>query len=136
MTWILGILILVALGYLWLRSGGSHLATATEEVDLTPPEDLIDAPLQDSIDLHGLPPEAVGPLVDAYVEEARRHGFPLVKSIHGRGIGALRQTVRVHLQRSPHVRSFQDAPPPSGRGATIAELHRSQHDIATQSDTH
>jgi len=132
MAWILGILICVALGYVWLQGGLRKIDVPADELDPPPPEDLPDALLQDTIDLHGLPPAEVGPLVDAYVEEARRHGFAAVKIIHGRGIGAMRQTVRVHLERSPDVRRFGGAPPPSGRGATIAELRRIEGDIATE----
>lgn len=131
MAWVLGILICVALGYLWLRGGSAQDDVSAHDAEAPPPDDLPDSLLQDTIDLHGVPPAEAGPLVDAYVEEARRHGFPTVKIIHGRGIGAMRRTVRVHLARSPHVRHFQDAPPPSGRGATIAELHAREHDIAT-----
>ena len=136
MGWILGILILVALGYFWLTSASPHTEVSLDDVDELPPDDLPDAVLQDTIDLHGLPPAEAGPLVDAYLAEARQHGFPLVKIIHGRGIGAMRQTVRVHLERSPHVARFGDAPPPSGRGATIAELLPTKHDVATRPDTH
>jgi len=132
MAWILGILVCVALAYLWLHGGARPVEVSVPEDEPMPPDDLPDAVLQDTIDLHGLPPQEAGPLVDAYVEEARRHGFPMVRIIHGRGIGAMRQTVRVHLRRSPHVRRFQDAPPPSGRGATIAELLPKEHDIATE----
>ena len=136
MGWILGILIFVAVSYFWLRGDPNQSELAVDDDETAPPDDLPDAPLGDMIDLHGLPPAEAGPLVDAYVEEAQRNGFPMVKIIHGRGIGAMRQTVRTHLERSPYVLRFQDAPPPSGRGATIAQLKPQQDDIATQPDKH
>ena len=137
MFWILATLAVICIGFLVLRKlpaePRDEPATAPSETPSELPEKL---PLEDHLDLHGVPPSEVGPLVDAYVEEAQRLGFHWVRLIHGRGIGALRRTVRVHLQRNPRVRHFEDAPPPSGRGATVAELHPPDRDIATPANTH
>jgi len=136
MGWILGILLLAFLGLLWLRRGPSTAVQETGDAAPSPPELPGDIPLDDVLDLHGVPPREVGPLVDAYIEEAHRLGFRRVRLIHGRGIGVLRRTVRVHLERHALVVDFADAPPPSGPGATIATLQPSDHDVATQPDTH
>jgi dsDNA-specific endonuclease/ATPase MutS2 len=137
MLWILVILVVAVVGILWLRrSPDRSTETADDSPDTAPAEAIVRGPIDDSLDLHGLPPQEFGPVVDAYVEEARRLGFPQVKIIHGRGIGMARRTVHVHLARSPHVDRFHDAPPPSGRGATIAILHPPDPDIATSSHPH
>src|ERR1044071_2748236 len=80
-------------------------------------------PVRDVIDLHGLPPKTVRGVVEEYLVEARRLGFRYVRSVHGKGIGGQRETVRAILGRTPWVVSFSDAPPEAGGwGATIATL--------------
>jgi dsDNA-specific endonuclease/ATPase MutS2 len=62
-------------------------------------------------------------VVEAYLEEARKMGLPIVRIIHGRGIGVQREVVRAILARTAFVTSFADAPPEAGGwGATIAYL--------------
>jgi dsDNA-specific endonuclease/ATPase MutS2 len=138
MLWLLVILVLVLAGILWLRQTPQPPPETGDASGASPQPETEPAavPVGDSLDLHGLPPEEVGAVVDAYVEEARRLGFRQVKIIHGRGIGVARRTVRVHLDRSPHVLHYHDAAPPSGIGATIAILQPEERDIATPSHPH
>ena len=80
-------------------------------------------PIEDSIDLHFFPPRDVGEIVDAYLEAAAERGFREVRIIHGRGRGVQRHRVRIHLERSPHVEAFRDAPAERGGwGATLVWL--------------
>ena len=51
------------------------------------------------------------------------HGILQVRIIHGKGIGALRETVHAVLRRTPDVLSFGLAPAElGGWGATVVEL--------------
>ena len=83
-------------------------------------------PIGDSIDLHRFRPEEIGEVVDAYLEAAAEKGLVEVRLIHGRGRGVQRHRVRVHLERSPWVERFAEAPAERGGwGATIAWLRKS-----------
>lgn len=75
------------------------------------------------LDLHTFRPADVRDLVPTYLEECRKRGILHVRIIHGKGIGALRETVHAILRRTPGVISFGLAPPNAGGwGATIVEL--------------
>jgi dsDNA-specific endonuclease/ATPase MutS2 len=79
--------------------------------------------ITDVFDLHSIPPRDVKRVVEEYLREARRLGFPAVRIIHGKGVGAQRETVRGVLARTPFVEHFADAPPEAGGwGATIVYL--------------
>lgn len=80
-------------------------------------------PITDVFDLHSVPPRDVKPVVEAYLEEAHRLGFRVLRIIHGRGIGVQREIVRSVLARTEFVESFRDAPAEAGGwGATIVDL--------------
>jgi len=80
-------------------------------------------PIEDVLDLHSVSPRDVGPVVEEYLSEARRLGFKALRIIHGRGIGAQRETVRGILARSAFVADFRDAPAEAGGwGATVVDL--------------
>ena len=75
------------------------------------------------IDLHAFAPRDVKRVVEEYLTEARRAGFPSVRIIHGKGRGVQREMVRKILARTEFVESFADAPPAAGGfGATVAHL--------------
>jgi dsDNA-specific endonuclease/ATPase MutS2 len=79
--------------------------------------------ISDVIDLHTIAPRDVKPVVEAYLDEARRAGFRSVRIIHGKGKGVQRQMVQTILARTPFVAEYMDAPPQAGGlGATIAHL--------------
>lgn len=87
------------------------------------PDQPVVVPIEDCIDLHTYSPKEIKGLVVEYLEECRARGFPIVRIIHGKGIGLQREIVRSILQESPHVVRFHDAPPEAGHwGATIAYL--------------
>jgi dsDNA-specific endonuclease/ATPase MutS2 len=86
-------------------------------------------PIEDVLDLHTVTARDVIPVVEEYLSEVHRLGFPAVRIIHGRGIGVQREAVRKVLARTPFVLSFGDAPTEvGGWGATIVTL---QADPAT-----
>ena len=80
-------------------------------------------PITDVFDLHTVPPRDVKPVIEAYLEEARKLGFRALRIIHGHGIGVQREIVRGILAKTEFVESFQDAPAEAGGwGATIVTL--------------
>jgi len=77
--------------------------------------------ITDSLDLHAFHPRDVKAVVTEYLKEARKKGFPIVRIIHGKGVGIQRETVRKVLAETDFVKSFKNASEFSGSwGATIA----------------
>ena len=86
-------------------------------------EEPVRIPITDVFDLHTVPPRDVEPIVEEYLEEARRLGLKALRIIHGRGIGVQREIVRSILARTAFVQDFSDAPAEAGGwGATIITL--------------
>ncbi len=86
-------------------------------------EEPVRIPITDVFDLHSVPPADTRAIVEAYLEEAHRLGLKALRIIHGRGIGVQRATVRSVLERTPFVKSYQDAPAEAGGwGATVITL--------------
>jgi len=82
-----------------------------------------DIEITDSIDLHSFSPKDTRKVVAAYLGEARKKGFSVVRIVHGKGIGVQREIVRSVLAETEFVESFKDAPEFSGSwGATVAML--------------
>ncbi|MBK6749984.1 MAG: Smr/MutS family protein [Pyrinomonadaceae bacterium] len=83
----------------------------------------VDLEITDSIDLHSFQPRDIRAVVEAYLLEAFKKQFPIVKIIHGKGVGVQREIVRKVLSESDLVKSFKNAPEFSGSwGATIVQL--------------
>lgn len=84
----------------------------------------VEIEITDSIDLHAFQPRDVKAVVEAYLEEARKKGFAIVRIIHGKGIGVQREIVRKVLSETDFVESFKSGDELSGggSGATIAKL--------------
>jgi dsDNA-specific endonuclease/ATPase MutS2 len=83
----------------------------------------IGIPIDGTLDLHTFEPRDVKDLVPEYLSECRRHGIRQVRIVHGKGSGALRETVHAILSRLPVVESFRLADEHGGGwGATIATL--------------
>jgi dsDNA-specific endonuclease/ATPase MutS2 len=78
-------------------------------------------PVEDHLDLHAFRPRDVPDVVREYVESAWAQGLPLVRLIHGRGVGVQRAAVHRVLDGHPRVLRFWDAPD-SHLGATVAQL--------------
>jgi dsDNA-specific endonuclease/ATPase MutS2 len=87
------------------------------------PDDPVELPIEDALDLHAFAPRDVSDLVMHYLDEAHAKGFREVRLIHGRGIGVQREIVRAVLARHPKVAGYADAPAGRGGwGATIVRL--------------
>jgi len=85
--------------------------------------DPVELPINGELDLHMFRPADVKDLVPTYLGECRKRGILQVRIIHGKGIGALRETVHAVLRRTPGVKSFGLASPNAGGwGATTVEL--------------
>lgn len=90
----------------------------------SPFPDPVDLEITDSLDLHAFAPRDVRAVTIAYLEEARKKGFKLVRIIHGKGIGIQRETVRKVLENTAFVKSFKAAGELSGSwGATLVTFH-------------
>ena len=73
------------------------------------------------IDFRGQRAEEIEPALDRYLQDAALAGMPMVRIIHGKGTGVLREVVRTILKRHPLVRAWQPAPlEQGGEGATLA----------------
>lgn len=85
----------------------------------------VEIEITDVFDLHTIPPRDVKRVVEEYLEIVHEKGFPVVRIIHGKGIGVQREMVRTILARTDFVLEWTDAPPEAGGlGATIVRLRR------------
>ncbi len=90
------------------------------------PDEPVQVPIEDALDLHSFGPRDVASVVEEYLRAAHERGFREVRIIHGRGIGVQRSIVRAVLSRHLLVVSFADAPPERGGwGATLVRLRDS-----------
>jgi dsDNA-specific endonuclease/ATPase MutS2 len=95
--------------------------------DITPFPDPVVIEITDVFDLHTIPPRDVKVVVEEYLYQAHEKGFPVVRIIHGKGIGVQRDIVRTILSRTEFVIDWTDAPPEAGGlGATIVRLKESR----------
>jgi dsDNA-specific endonuclease/ATPase MutS2 len=83
----------------------------------------VDLEINGVLDLHLFRPADVKDLVPTYLDECRKRGILQVRIIHGKGTGALRETVHAVLGRTPGVAAFNLAPGSAGGwGATVVRL--------------
>ena len=83
----------------------------------------VEIEITDSLDLHSFSPKDIRAVVEAYLAEAHKKGFSIVRIIHGKGVGVQREIVRKVLSDTDFVKSFKNAPEFSGSwGSTVAEL--------------
>lgn len=82
-------------------------------------------PIDGELDLHTFAPRDATRAVEAYLDACREKGIFTVRIIHGKGTGALRETVHAWLRRSPLVAGFRLGDETSGGwGATWVSLKR------------
>jgi len=85
----------------------------------------IELPIDGTLDLHAFRPGEVKDLIPDYLAVCREQGIYSVRIVHGKGTGALRQTVHAILERLQIVASFRLAGEDAGGwGATLVELRR------------
>ncbi len=83
----------------------------------------VEFPINGVLDLHTFHPREVKDLLPDYLHECKKKGILEVRIIHGKGTGALRETVHAVLKRRPEVASFKLADETAGSwGATLVSL--------------
>ena len=83
----------------------------------------VNLPIDGTLDLHTFHPREVKDLLPHYLSLCKERGIFQVRVIHGKGTGALRETVHSILSRLPEVSSFGLAGEDGGGwGATIVTL--------------
>jgi dsDNA-specific endonuclease/ATPase MutS2 len=96
----------------------------TSADDENPFPEPVEIEITDSLDLHSFAPRDIRAVVEAYMAEAHKKGFSVVRIIHGKGVGVQREIVRKTLSEMDFVESFKNAPEFSGSwGATIVKLN-------------
>ena len=86
------------------------------------PDEPVVMPIEPVLDLHHFRPAEVKDLVTEWLGECVARGWTEVRVIHGKGTGALRETVHALLRKHPAVESFSLDPGKSGWGATVIRL--------------
>ncbi|MCI0468681.1 MAG: Smr/MutS family protein [Nitrospirae bacterium] len=82
-------------------------------------------PIDGILDLHTFNPREIKELIPHYLSECRKKGILDVRIIHGKGTGALRETVHAMLRKTQEVESFALAGNDGGGwGATVARLRK------------
>lgn len=101
------------------RKGRSRPAEDEKKVVRPPLDDNV--PME--LDIRGNRGAEVPEMLEGYLQSAYRSGLPLVRIIHGKGTGALREVVRQYLHRHPVIVSHELAPAEQGGdGATVARI--------------
>jgi DNA-nicking Smr family endonuclease len=87
------------------------------------PDDAVEVPLDGTLDLHAFRPRDVTSVVSEYLDACRERGILHVRIVHGKGIGALRETVHAALVQRADVARFRlDSETGAGWGATLVDL--------------
>ncbi len=85
----------------------------------------VEIELGDVLDLHTIPPRDVSRVVEEYLSQAYEMEFPVVRIIHGKGIGVQQRIVLSILERTTFVADWTVAPPEAGGlGATMVRFKR------------
>lgn len=105
------------------RNAATSIAPAVEQTPPTRGAQLPPVPdVSMTLDMRGWRTSDVSDSLERYLNEAYLADLPSVRLIHGKGSGALRQTVRDQLRQHPLVASFTGGGADGGEGVTIARL--------------
>lgn len=85
-------------------------------------EEVIQYPIDGTIDLHTFRPQDIKEVVADYIDECLRKEIQQVRIIHGKGKGVLRQMVHSALDSHPAVISYRHDSIKGSWGATVALL--------------
>ena len=85
-------------------------------------DEAVPMPIDGVLDLHMFPPRDAKDLVRDYVDACRETGVLELRIVHGKGIGALRETVRAVLDRHPAVEWYGHPNDPGSWGVTAVLL--------------
>ncbi|MCO5248938.1 MAG: Smr/MutS family protein [Chitinophagales bacterium] len=81
------------------------------------------AAFESDLDIRGLTKIESMKMLDSYLDQAIMFGRPRVRIIHGRGTGAVREMVQLHLKKHPAVKDYYyEALEFGGDGVTIVEF--------------
>lgn len=84
---------------------------------------VVNLPIDGVLDLHTFAPREVKELIPEYLSACLAKGIYDVRIIHGKGTGALRETVQAILRKLPYVEAFSLADETGGGwGATLVTL--------------
>ena len=72
-----------------------------------PPDDPVEIPITNELDLHTFRADEIGGLLPDYFAECLKKNILAVRVIHGKGTGTLREGVHQLLARMPEVASWQ-----------------------------
>jgi DNA-nicking Smr family endonuclease len=95
------------------------------EPDIPDSDEVVEWPIDGTLDLHLFDPGDIGDLVPDYLNACRERGLLSVRIVHGKGIGELRRTVETLLARLPEVvAAYRPADEAAGGwGAMLVTLH-------------
>ncbi|MBC6948945.1 endonuclease MutS2, partial [candidate division KSB1 bacterium] len=119
--------VLIAAGVLRARVPAAELRAVTEntktEAGSLPQASVHEAARHAEIDLRGMRVEEALAMVDKFLDDALLAGWNEVRLIHGKGTGALRQSITEYLKTLPHVKSARMGQFGEGDiGVTVVEL--------------
>lgn len=119
--------VLIAAGVLRARVPVTELRAINEsaksEAGALPQASVHEAARHAEIDLRGMRVEEALAMVDKFLDDALLAGWNEVRLIHGKGTGALRQSITEYLKTLPHVKSARMGQFGEGDiGVTVVEL--------------
>ncbi len=85
--------------------------------------EVVDLPIDGTLDLHSFDPKEVKELVSTYLDECRAKGILEIRIVHGKGTGTLRRIVHSILEKRDDVEHWALAGGQRGGwGATVVTM--------------